>query len=137
MRKTILLTLIFMTVFSLMLASSQINVFFANIEVTVKQVSPFAYCCQAHKGPFTEIGKAIGQLIPTMENQRIFPTGPMLGVFDNNPEEIPPEELEWEIGFPVTAQAEPLTPLQKKYGITLLWHLLLTQGDTRKPERPI
>jgi len=114
MRKTILLTAILMLVFSLLLASSHIKASSADIEVTVQEVSPFAYVCLAHKGPFTEIEKAIGQLIPTMENQRIFPTGPMLGVFYNSPEEVSPEELEWEIGFPVTPQAEPLTPLQKK-----------------------
>ena len=82
--------------------------------ISVKEVSPFVYCCIPHTGPFTEIEKIIGQLMPAMQSQNVAPAGPMIGIFYNSPEEVKPEELQWEIGFPVTAQVQVLAPLEKK-----------------------
>jgi effector-binding domain-containing protein len=38
----------------------------------------------------------------------------MIGVYHNSPEEVAPEDLEWEMGFPCSAQTSPLKPLEKK-----------------------
>ena len=38
----------------------------------------------------------------------------MIGVYYNNPDRVKPEELKWEMGFPVSAQAEVKAPLEKK-----------------------
>ena len=81
---------------------------------TTRDVSPFAYCCIEHQGPFTDIESVIGQLMQALQAQNIMPRGPMVGVYYNSPDQVQPQELKWEIGFPVTEQASPLAPLVKK-----------------------
>lgn len=83
-------------------------------EIKVKEVSPFSYCCIAHKGPFTEIENAIGKLMQVSQSRNIFPTGALIGIYFNSPEEVKPEELEWEIGFPISDQVNISEPLKKK-----------------------
>ena len=81
---------------------------------SVKEVSPFSYCCIPHKGPFTEIEGVIMQLMKAIQEQKIAPAGPMIGVYYNSPDMVKPEELVWEMGFPVSAQVEVKAPLEKK-----------------------
>lgn len=38
----------------------------------------------------------------------------MIGVYYNSPDMVKPEDLEWEMGFPVSAQVEAQAPLEKK-----------------------
>ena len=83
-------------------------------KVTIKEAVPFAYCCIHKKGPFTQIETVIQQLMGAMQSQNIFPAGPMIGVYYNSPDEVSGSELEWDIGFPVTAQTEPQGPLEKR-----------------------
>jgi hypothetical protein len=82
--------------------------------VKVKEISSFSYCCIPHKGPFTEIEGIIGQLMQAIQEQKIAPAGTMIGVYYNNPEMVKPEELVWEVGFPVSPQTEVKAPLEKK-----------------------
>ncbi len=82
--------------------------------VSVKEVSPFSYCSIPHKGPFTEIEGIIGQLTHAIQEQKIAPAGPMIGVYYNSPDMVKPEELKWEMGFPISSKAEVKTPLEKK-----------------------
>jgi effector-binding domain-containing protein len=81
---------------------------------SVIKVTPFAYVCIAHQGPYTAIEEVIRVLMTTSQSQNIHPAGLMFGVYYNSPSEVKPEELIWEIGFPVTAQAVPEAPLVKK-----------------------
>lgn len=83
-----------------------------NIEI--KTVQSFAYCCIHHVGPFTEIENVISQIFPVMQSQNISPGGAMIGVYYSNPQVVAPENMEWEIGFPCSAQVSPLKPLEKK-----------------------
>ena len=82
--------------------------------VSIQEVTPFVYVCISHKGPFSEIENVIGQLMMSFQNQNIYPGGPMIGVYYNSPDEVKPEDLQWEIGFPVTPQVMPQSPLEKK-----------------------
>jgi effector-binding domain-containing protein len=86
------------------------------VAVTVKEVEPFPYCAVVHKGPITDMAAVIGQLIGAMQTQSLFPQirGPMIGVYYNSPAEAMAEELSWEVGFIITAQAAPQPPLVKK-----------------------
>ncbi len=81
---------------------------------SVKEVSPFSYCCIPHKGPFTEIEGVVMQMMKAIQEQKIAPAGPMIGIFYNSPDMVKPEELQWEMGFPVSAQVEVKAPLEKK-----------------------
>ena len=81
---------------------------------SVKEVSPFSYCCIPHKGPFTEIEGVVMQMMKAIQEQKIAPAGPMIGIFYNSPDMVKPEELQWEMGFPISAQVEVKAPLEKK-----------------------
>lgn len=84
--------------------------------VSVKDVEPFPYCAVAHKGPYSDMGTVIGEIIGAMQAQGLFPQvrGPMVGVYYNSPGDTKPEDLSWEAGFVITAQATPQPPLVKK-----------------------
>ena len=82
--------------------------------VEIKTVQSFAYCCIHHVGSFTEIENVISQIFSVMQSQNISPGGAMIGVYYSDPQEVAPENMEWEIGFPCTAQVSPLKPLEKK-----------------------
>ena len=51
-----------------------------------------------------------------MQAQGLFPQirGPMVGVYYNWPGETKPEDLSWEAGFIVMAQATPQPPLREE-----------------------
>lgn len=84
-------------------------------EVTLKEITPFPYCCIAHKGPYTEITNKIAELMDATRMQNIHPSGLLFAVYYNSPEEVLPEELEWEVGFPIMAQlAQTREPLLRK-----------------------
>jgi effector-binding domain-containing protein len=87
-----------------------------DLAVTVKEVQPFPYCAIAHQGPYTDMSAVIGQLVGAMQAQRLFPEvrGPMVGVYYNWPGDTKPQDLSWEAGFIITAQAAPQPPLVKK-----------------------
>ena len=87
-----------------------------DVAVTVKDVEPFPYCAVSHKGPYTDMAAVIGELVGAMQAQSLFSQvrGPMVGVYYNSPVEVKPEELSWEAGFIITAQATPQMPLVKR-----------------------
>ena len=82
--------------------------------ITVQQVEAFAYVYLPQKGPFDKMQEAIGSLLQEMRAQNVIPGGPMIGVYINSPAQVKPEDLQWEIGFPVTSQALIQPPLEKK-----------------------
>lgn len=90
--------------------------FAQDLAVTVKDVEPFPYCAVSHKGPYTDMTAVIGELIGAMQTQGLFPQvrGSMVAVYFNSPADTKPEELAWEVGFIITAQAAPQLPLVKK-----------------------
>jgi AraC family transcriptional regulator len=87
-----------------------------DLAVTVKDVEPFPYCAIVHKGPFTDMGTVIAELVGAMQTQGLFPMvrGPLVGVYYNSPADTEPEDLSWEAGFIIAAQATPQPPLIKK-----------------------
>lgn len=87
-----------------------------DLAVTVKEVAPFPYLAIAHKGPYTDMGTVIGELVGAMQAQGLFAQirGPMVGVYYNAPDTTAPEELSWEAGFIVTAQTTAEPPLMRK-----------------------
>lgn len=83
--------------------------------ISLKEVSPFSYCCIHHKGPFTEIEAVIMQLMKVIQEQNIPPAGAMIGIYYNSPDEVTKaEDLEWEVGFPVSPHVAVQAPLEKK-----------------------
>jgi AraC family transcriptional regulator len=83
-------------------------------DVSLQQVVPFTYCCMTVKGSYAQIQEAIGKMTLAMEFQRVAPTGPLMGIFYNSPEDVDSRDLEWEIGFPITPRQGIQPPLALK-----------------------
>jgi effector-binding domain-containing protein len=49
-----------------------------------------------------------------MQNQNLAPTGNLFSVYYSDPEQVKPQDMEWEVGFPVTDQVSVEPPLIKK-----------------------
>ena len=81
---------------------------------SIEDITPFSYVCISHKGPFSDMEKVIGMLQSSMQSQNIRMTGSLFGVYYNSPQTVRPEELIWEVGFPVDPGAIPQRPLEKK-----------------------
>ena len=56
-----------------------------------------------HVGPYNEVGKAYVALQKWMTDNGRAPAGPAREVYLNDPEAVPPEELQTEIDWPITA----------------------------------
>jgi len=83
-------------------------------EITVMEVTSFTYVCLPHKGPFTDMPEVIGMMWQHTRQQNIFPSAAVIGVYYSTPDLVAQEELEWEIGFPITPQTLVQAPLEKK-----------------------
>jgi effector-binding domain-containing protein len=80
-------------------------------KVAIKNVPTFVYCSISYRGRMGSIAGAIRRTWQFMENQDIAPTGPALAVYFGTPGSPDSEDLEWEVGFPVTPQVLAQPPL--------------------------
>ncbi|MCX8161339.1 MAG: GyrI-like domain-containing protein [Candidatus Saccharicenans sp.] len=83
-------------------------------KIEVRSVEPFVYCSLGREGSFSEIESTVGELMQHMQNQNVFPTGAMIGIYYGNVGMSDPDKMRWEIGFPINEQAQVLAPLEKK-----------------------
>lgn len=82
--------------------------------VTIQTVEPFAYFCIEYKGPYSQIQEAIARMSEEARHQNAAPSGPLMGIYYNSPEQVDARDLQWEVGFPVTPQTLIQPPLIKK-----------------------
>jgi AraC family transcriptional regulator len=80
----------------------------------IKDVAGFWYASMECKGSYSQMEKEINGFMGEFFKQGLTPNGPFLGIYYNNPREVKEEELKWEIGFPVTDDADVKAPLNKK-----------------------
>jgi effector-binding domain-containing protein len=83
-------------------------------EVSLQSIEPFAYCSIEFNGPYTQLQQAIAQLAEEMRNQNVAPAAELMAIYYNNPANAEVKDLQWEVGFPITAQALIQPPLVKK-----------------------
>lgn len=122
MKKAVLFIIILCFIISASQSLSAVGVGSGKTEVELKEIEPFVYVSLRHKGPFSDIGDVITDLISIIQSLNIYPQGPMIGVFHTVPGPNDPEdmELEWEIGFPIgeqtyiQAREEIKTKLERK-----------------------
>ena len=75
-------------------------------QTSIKEVGPETVAFVARKGPYSQMQEAMGGLMAMIEEQSLAMSGPPVGVYYNSPVEVPPEELLWEVCFPVSGAAE-------------------------------
>lgn len=89
----------------------------SKIEVTVKKTGPMTVAFLSRKGPYTLISDAFGKLYGWIGEKGYIPAGPPLGVYFNAPEQVPAEELLWEIRSPIAGNVAPGGPDKKGFGV--------------------
>ena len=89
----------------------------SNIKVTVKKTEPITVAFISMKGPYTQISEAFGKLYGWIGEKRYIPAGPPMGVYFNAPEQVPTEELLWEIRSPIAGDVTPSGPDERGLGI--------------------
>lgn len=77
------------------------------IEVTVKKTEPMTVAFLSMKGPYTLISESFGKLYGWIGEKGYVPSGPPLGVYFNSPEQVPAEELLWELQSPIGGDVAP------------------------------
>jgi AraC family transcriptional regulator len=92
----------------------------SKIEVTVKKTRPMTVAFLSKKGPYTLISDAFGKLYGWIGEKGYIPAGPPLGVYFNAPEQVPAEELLWEIGSPIAGNVTLSGPDEKGLGVKRL-----------------
>ncbi len=134
--ETLLFTLAIISVVSLFLIKATSAVkpspLPAAEEIKIIKVEPFVYCSLGRVGSFSEIESMVGELMQHLQNQNVFPTGPMIGIFHGQTGVSDPENLRWEIGFPVNEQAQVLAPLEKKQWTHTAVAMAIHQGPYDK-----
>lgn len=83
-------------------------------DVSVQKVEPFAYFCMRVKGSYSQIQEAVGKLMQEIQAQNAMPTGPLMGIYYNDPAKVDSQDLEWEVGFPVSPRQMIQPPLVLK-----------------------
>jgi len=78
----------------------------AKEEVAVKKVEGTTVACIAEQGAYEEMGTVLGELYMWLAGKEIAPAGPPIGVYYDNPEEVPSESLRYEICVPVAVEIE-------------------------------
>lgn len=87
------------------------------IDVTVKKTEPMTVAFLSRKGPYTLIGESFGKLYSWIGEKGYAPSGPPLGVYFNSPEQVPAEELLWELQSPIGGDIAPSGPDERGIGV--------------------
>ena len=90
------------------------------IEVTVKKTEPVIVAFLSVTGPYTLIGESFGKLYSWMGEKGYVPSGPPMGIYFNDPGEVPAEELLWELQSPIAGDIAPSGPDELGMGIKKL-----------------
>ena len=83
------------------------------LRVSIRNIEPFTYTSVHHNGPLSDIETGVRILMSSLGRQNIAPAGTLFAIFRDIPEEGQKGNIDWEIGFPVTAQVLPQPPLTK------------------------
>ena len=87
------------------------------MDVTVKKTEPMTVAFISVKGPYTLIGESFGKLYGWIAEKGYAPSGPPLGVYFNSPEQVPAQELLWELQSPIGGAIAPGGPDELGIGV--------------------
>ncbi len=90
--------------------------------ITVTEVEPFTYCALEMTGSYDQHATAFQTLYAAAGKQGLDMSAVPFGIYFNDPEHTPVEDLRWEIGLPVSGEKEVAEPLKTKkwqYGLVV------------------
>jgi AraC family transcriptional regulator len=82
-------------------------------KVVIKEGESFWYAFMEFGGPYDKMEKSVQTFMAEFFKQGLAPAGPFIGVYFNDPRQVKPEELKWNIGFQVSKDANIQPPLKK------------------------
>ncbi len=82
--------------------------------VTVKEIEPYFYAALEMTGSYEQHEQAFQTLYEQANSQGVPTDQPPFGVYYDNPETTPEEELKWEIGLPLPQEKKVKEPLKRK-----------------------
>jgi AraC family transcriptional regulator len=88
-----------------------------SIEVTVKKTEPRKVAFISIKGPYDQIEETFGRLFNWVGQKGYAPVGPPSGIYFNSPEQVPPDELMWELQCPLGSAIPPVEPDSSGVGV--------------------
>ena len=77
------------------------------MEIKSKKTESFQVATISHVGPYKEAGKLYEEIAKWLRQKQLKITGPPLGWFYDNPEEVPAHKLRSEVGIPFKGEAKP------------------------------
>lgn len=103
------------------------------IEVTVKKTKPMTVAFIFRKAHFNEIPQAFGVLYPWLQQKGYTPSGPPVGVYYSDMQQVPPEEMEWEVQAPISGEVAPFGPDEQGLGVKTVEAMDLASTMHRGP----
>lgn len=82
-------------------------------KIAIKEGESFWYAFMEFGGPYDKMEKSVQTFMGEFFKQGLAPAGPFVGVYFNDPRQVKPEELKWDIGFTVNKDANVQPPLKK------------------------
>lgn len=86
----------------------------AENEAQIKEIKPFKYCALEMTGSYDQHETAYLKLYEEAGKQGLPTDQQPIGIYFNGPQQVPVEELKWEVGFEVPAEQAVQAPLLKK-----------------------
>lgn len=84
------------------------------MEVKLKKTEPMQVAIISHVGPYGEAGKHYVEIAKWLKQKQLKITGPPLGWFYDNPEDVPANKLRSDVGIPFQGEAKPEGKIQIK-----------------------
>ncbi len=82
--------------------------------ISIEEIQAFDYVYLPVTGSYANFEEAVNNLMAAVQEQSVVPAGPMIGIYYDDPEVTPVEELSWEVGFQVAEGTEVQEPLMLK-----------------------
>jgi len=71
------------------------------VEISVKRVESLTVAYASHQGPYEAIPEILQKVMDWIQEEGLQMAGPPMGVYYNDPGEVAPEELLWEVQLPI------------------------------------
>lgn len=75
------------------------------MDIVEKKIGKRQVAYISYKGPFDEIPVLMGEVVGFIMAKGLQMMGPPFGIYYNSPQEVPVEELMYEVGMPISGEA--------------------------------
>jgi effector-binding domain-containing protein len=85
--------------------------------ISLKDISPRKIAYLKCQGPWRQLPGMLAKLSEHLAKNGLIPTGPAFGIYYNTPKEVSPQELKWEVGYPIAFGTPESPEDQAGFGI--------------------